>query len=265
VKRPSKRDKEQFKYIICYLAWAVQNPDKHSGVVIMLKSRKQGTGKSTLGKVACPSRSRVRIDEVIDWDELGISDECLPLARGAAIASRYLLRQAHHHGGGAPAAGTRMVTSFGPCMAQYFWSFRGSVTRPFGLLIGMTGGYRPTSWFSVSGQHQCLPGATLRQCDSLCIAALTSRRMDYGGTARPRRTWRARFRSPGSVASTKPLPQTVRNRKVICARYANATRQFPTSAGEQGKKVARPRALQKFTLSPTTVHVLPPASEKVKR
>ena len=42
------------------------------------------------------------IDEVIDRDELGIPDECLPLARGAAIASRYLLRQAHHHGGGRP-------------------------------------------------------------------------------------------------------------------------------------------------------------------
>ena len=33
------------------LAWMVQNPEKHSGVVIILKSRKQGTGKSTLGKV----------------------------------------------------------------------------------------------------------------------------------------------------------------------------------------------------------------------
>jgi len=46
-----RRDKKKFKYLIRYLAWAVQNPDKHSRVVIMLKSRKQGTGKSTLGKV----------------------------------------------------------------------------------------------------------------------------------------------------------------------------------------------------------------------
>jgi hypothetical protein len=46
-----RRDKEKFKYLIRFLAWAVQHPDKHSGVVIMLKSRKQGTGKSTLGKV----------------------------------------------------------------------------------------------------------------------------------------------------------------------------------------------------------------------
>ena len=29
----------------------VQNPDKHAGVMIVLQSRKQGTGKSTLGKV----------------------------------------------------------------------------------------------------------------------------------------------------------------------------------------------------------------------
>ena len=42
------------------------------------------------------------IDEVIDRDELGMQDEYLPLARGAAIASRYLLRQAHHHGGERP-------------------------------------------------------------------------------------------------------------------------------------------------------------------
>ena len=42
------------------------------------------------------------IDEVIDRDELGIPDEYLPLARGAAIASVCLLRQAHHDGGGRP-------------------------------------------------------------------------------------------------------------------------------------------------------------------
>jgi hypothetical protein len=44
-------DHAKFKYLIRLLAWMVQNPDKHSGVVIVLKSRKQGTGKSTLGKV----------------------------------------------------------------------------------------------------------------------------------------------------------------------------------------------------------------------
>jgi primase-polymerase (primpol)-like protein len=46
-----RRDKPKFKYLIRYLAWAVQNPDKHPGVVIVLKSRKEGTGKSTLGVV----------------------------------------------------------------------------------------------------------------------------------------------------------------------------------------------------------------------
>ena len=44
-------DKAKFKYLIRWLAWAVQNPDKHPGVVIVLKSREQGTGKSTLGVV----------------------------------------------------------------------------------------------------------------------------------------------------------------------------------------------------------------------
>ena len=44
-------DKAKFKYLIRWLAWAVQNPDKHPGVIIVLKSRKQGTGKSTLGVV----------------------------------------------------------------------------------------------------------------------------------------------------------------------------------------------------------------------
>ena len=46
-----RRDKAKFKYLIRWLAWAVQNPDKHPGTVIVLKSRKQGTGKSTLGVV----------------------------------------------------------------------------------------------------------------------------------------------------------------------------------------------------------------------
>jgi Primase C terminal 2 (PriCT-2)/Family of unknown function (DUF5906) len=46
-----RRDKEKFKYVIRWLAWAVQHPDKHPGVVIVLKSRMQGTGKSTLGVV----------------------------------------------------------------------------------------------------------------------------------------------------------------------------------------------------------------------
>ncbi len=46
-----RRDRAKLKYLLRWLAWAVQNPEKHAGVVIILKSRKQGTGKSTLGKV----------------------------------------------------------------------------------------------------------------------------------------------------------------------------------------------------------------------
>jgi hypothetical protein len=46
-----RRDKNKFKYLMRWLAWAVQNPDKHPGTIIVLKSRKQGTGKSTLGVV----------------------------------------------------------------------------------------------------------------------------------------------------------------------------------------------------------------------
>jgi hypothetical protein len=44
-----RKDKAKFKYLIRWLAWLVQNPDKHPETVIVLKSRKQGTGKSTLG------------------------------------------------------------------------------------------------------------------------------------------------------------------------------------------------------------------------
>jgi len=44
-------DSAKFKYLIRWLAWAVQNPDKQAGVVIVLKSRRQGTGKSTLGVI----------------------------------------------------------------------------------------------------------------------------------------------------------------------------------------------------------------------
>ncbi|HUZ31910.1 MAG TPA: primase-helicase family protein [Xanthobacteraceae bacterium] len=46
-----RSDRAKFEYLIRWLAWAVQNPDKHPGTIIVLKSRKQGTGKSTLGVV----------------------------------------------------------------------------------------------------------------------------------------------------------------------------------------------------------------------
>jgi hypothetical protein len=44
-------DKKKFRYLMCLLAWFVQNPAKHAEVVLVLKSREQGTGKSTVGKV----------------------------------------------------------------------------------------------------------------------------------------------------------------------------------------------------------------------
>jgi hypothetical protein len=46
-----RRDKPKFRYLMCLLAWFVQNPDKRAEVVLVLKSREQGTGKSTVGKV----------------------------------------------------------------------------------------------------------------------------------------------------------------------------------------------------------------------
>ena len=48
-----RRDKAKFKYLMLWLAWAVQNPDKFPGTIIVLKSRKQGTGKSTIGVRYC--------------------------------------------------------------------------------------------------------------------------------------------------------------------------------------------------------------------
>ena len=46
-----RRDREKFKYLMRLFAWYVQNPDKHAGVVLVLKSRHEGTGKSTVGQV----------------------------------------------------------------------------------------------------------------------------------------------------------------------------------------------------------------------
>jgi hypothetical protein len=46
-----RRDKKKFKYLMRLFAWFVQNPDKQAGVVLVLKSREEGTGKSTVGYV----------------------------------------------------------------------------------------------------------------------------------------------------------------------------------------------------------------------
>ena len=46
-----KRDKTKFKYLMRWLAWAVQNPDRHAEVVVVLMSEAEGCGKSTVGQV----------------------------------------------------------------------------------------------------------------------------------------------------------------------------------------------------------------------
>jgi Family of unknown function (DUF5906) len=48
-----RRNRVKFKYLIRWLAWAVQNPDKNPGTVIVLKSAHQGTGKTTLNVWMC--------------------------------------------------------------------------------------------------------------------------------------------------------------------------------------------------------------------
>jgi hypothetical protein len=44
-------DKVKFKYLVKWLAWAVQNPHRPAEVVLVLMSNTEGSGKSTLGKV----------------------------------------------------------------------------------------------------------------------------------------------------------------------------------------------------------------------
>jgi hypothetical protein len=46
-----RRDKTKFKYLMKWLAWAVQNPHRHAEVVVVFKSDAEGCGKSTLGAV----------------------------------------------------------------------------------------------------------------------------------------------------------------------------------------------------------------------
>jgi len=45
-----KRDRTKFKYLMRWLAWAVQNPDRHAEVAVVLMSETEGCGKSTLGQ-----------------------------------------------------------------------------------------------------------------------------------------------------------------------------------------------------------------------
>ena len=48
-----RRDKDKFKYLVRWLAWAVQHPDKNPETVIVLKSMHQGTGKTTVSVWMC--------------------------------------------------------------------------------------------------------------------------------------------------------------------------------------------------------------------
>jgi len=45
-----RRNKPKFKYLMRWLAFLVQHPDQLPGTVIVLKSRQEGTGKSTVGE-----------------------------------------------------------------------------------------------------------------------------------------------------------------------------------------------------------------------
>nr|WP_244430890.1 DUF5906 domain-containing protein [Methylocystis sp. ATCC 49242] len=44
----ARRDRRKFKYIVRWLSWAVQNPEKRAETVIVLKSESEGSGKSTV-------------------------------------------------------------------------------------------------------------------------------------------------------------------------------------------------------------------------
>jgi len=46
-----KRDKIKFKYLMRWLAWCIQNPDRRAEVIVVLMSEAEGCGKSTVGQV----------------------------------------------------------------------------------------------------------------------------------------------------------------------------------------------------------------------
>jgi hypothetical protein len=46
-----KRDKMKFKYLMRWLAWCIQNPDRRAEVIVVLMSEAEGCGKSTVGQV----------------------------------------------------------------------------------------------------------------------------------------------------------------------------------------------------------------------
>ena len=53
-----KRDKVKFKYFMRWLAWCVQNPDRHAEVIVVLMSEAEGCGKSTVGQSCSTSLAK---------------------------------------------------------------------------------------------------------------------------------------------------------------------------------------------------------------
>jgi hypothetical protein len=46
-----RRDRRKFRYLMSWLAWTLQNPDRAPGVAVVLQSSREGAGKSTLSEV----------------------------------------------------------------------------------------------------------------------------------------------------------------------------------------------------------------------
>jgi len=65
-----RSDKAKFKYLMKWLAWTVQNPDRHAEVMIVLMSNTEGSGKSTLGTVMLDIFGRTHGLLVDDKDQL---------------------------------------------------------------------------------------------------------------------------------------------------------------------------------------------------
>jgi hypothetical protein len=63
-------DKQAFKYLLRWLACSVQRPDEIPETVIVLKSREEGTGKSTLTLVMCKIFGKVHSRTISDSDLL---------------------------------------------------------------------------------------------------------------------------------------------------------------------------------------------------
>src|SRR6478752_9879080 len=97
-------------------------------------------------------------------------------------------------------------------------------------------------WSTSLDQRRLLHGTLIHQCGSPCTVTRTSPQMGCVGSKRAPQTLMRRLSSQGGARQTTPFAQGMRS-----------TRSLECSA------------LEKFTLSPTTLHVLPPASDKVNK